>query len=226
MRMKHLEVDQPQVHDLLQIDQPLLSSACEPEPSWVLETLRACPWVVVRRAQALPGQIAVGVRGATRSERWGAFCAERSVSKIVRPEELLFFSRPSNYVLRTPALRALQEMGQRWEDLTLLWGPGGSVGFELASGRPVTTEESDLDLVIRAPRRIAVEEARSLLDRTIGLETKIDVRVETSLCGFSLEEYVKASSAAILLRYSDGVRLGEDPWLTAVERRHVGQVES
>jgi phosphoribosyl-dephospho-CoA transferase len=57
-----------------------------------------------------------------------------------------------------------------------------------------------------------VEEARFLLDRTRGLEANVDVRVETPMCGFALEEYASASSAKILLRYQDGVRLGEDPW--------------
>jgi phosphoribosyl-dephospho-CoA transferase len=75
----------------------------------------------------------------------------------------------------------------------------------------VTTQASDLDLVIRASQRIGGEEARFLLDRTLGLETKVDVRVETPVCGFSLEDYVTAS-AKILLRYADGVRLGVDPW--------------
>jgi phosphoribosyl-dephospho-CoA transferase len=103
-------------------------------------------------------------------------------------------------------------MSERWADLTLPWGPGGSVGFELASGRKVTTQASDLDLVIRAGNKIDVEEARFLLARTFGLEAKVDVRVETPVCGFSLEEYVSASSAKILLRYPDGARLGEDPW--------------
>jgi hypothetical protein len=36
--------------------------------------------------------------------------------------------------------------------------------------------------------------------------------VETPVCGFTLEEYATARSAKILLRYPDGVRLGEDPW--------------
>jgi phosphoribosyl-dephospho-CoA transferase len=103
-------------------------------------------------------------------------------------------------------------MKDRWADLTLPWGPGGSVAFELASGRSVTTEASDLDLVIRAGQRIGAEEARFLLDRTFGLEATVDVRVETPVCGFALEEYVQASSPKILLRYPDGVRLGEDPW--------------
>jgi hypothetical protein len=36
--------------------------------------------------------------------------------------------------------------------------------------------------------------------------------VETPLCGFALEEYALASSSRILLRYAEGVRLGNDPW--------------
>ena len=196
----------PQVHDLLQINQPSLM--CTGERSWVRQTLLECPWVVVRRAQAAPGLIAVGVRGNARSERWATLCERSQVSKIVRPEELL----PANDVRRTPARRALQQMKDRWADLTLPWGPGGSVAFELATGRTVTTEASDLDLVIRATQPIAHEQARSLLERTLGLDVKVDVRMETPVCGFSLEEYVLASSAKILLRYPDGVRLGEDPW--------------
>jgi phosphoribosyl-dephospho-CoA transferase len=50
------------------------------------------------------------------------------------------------------------------------------------------------------------------LDRTLGLEAKVDVRVETPLCGFALAEYALASSPRILLRYAEGVRVGEDPW--------------
>ncbi len=168
-----------------------------------------CPWVVVRRAQVATGVIAIGVRGDHRSERWAAFCEKAMVREVVRPEELL---RTPGDNGRTQALRALQEMGERWADLTLPWGPGGSVGFELASGRKVTTEMSDLDLVIRAQQRITAEEATFLLDRTRGLEATVDVRVETPVCGFSLEEYASSSTAKILLRYPDGVRLGGNPW--------------
>ena len=199
----------PQVHDLLHINRASLGSGCAAEPSWVRQTLLDCPWVVVRRAQSAFGHIAVGVGGDSRSDRWAASCEMSLVREIVRPEELLLRDSDAQ---RTPALRALQEMTERWADLTLPWGPGGSVGFERASGRKVTTEVSDLDLVIRAKEKIGVEEARFLLDRTFGLEAKVDVRVETPVCGFSLDEYVAASSAKILLRYADGVRLGQDPW--------------
>lgn len=207
--MKRSEVHHPRVHDLLRIEPASLTSGCVAEPPWVRQTMPACPWVVVRRSQAVSGLIAVGVRGDNRNERWAAYCEKSLVREIVRPEELL---RTSIDVRRTPALRALQEMSARWADLALPWGPGGSVGFELASGRQVTTEASDLDLVIRAQQRIAVEEASCLLDRTRGLEAKVDVRVETPVCGFSLVEYASASSAKILLRYPDGGWLGADPW--------------
>jgi phosphoribosyl-dephospho-CoA transferase len=210
--MKRSEVPNPQVHDLLQIDRASVNSEFAAEPSWVKQAMLECPWVVVRRAQATSGLIAVGVRGDSRGERWAASCNKSLVREIVQPHKLLLRDRNSNDTRRTPALRALQQMSNRWADLGLPWGPGGSVGFELASGRQVTTERSDLDLVIRALQRITVEDARALLDRTVGLEARVDVRVETPVCGFSLEEYVSASSAKILLRYPDGGRLGKDPW--------------
>jgi phosphoribosyl-dephospho-CoA transferase len=206
------EIGDPQVHDLLRIDRDCLTAGRVAQPSWVRESPITCPWAVVRRAEAPAGQIAVGVRGATRSERWGGYCARSLVSKIVRPAKLLVLAQSSSRTPRTPALKVLQEVIERWRDLTLPWGPTGSVGFELASGRQVTTQASDLDIAIRAPCRIVVEQARSLWDRVTGLQTKVDVRVETPECGFSLEEYVCTSSGRILLRYPDGPRFGDDPW--------------
>jgi phosphoribosyl-dephospho-CoA transferase len=168
--------------------------------------------VVVRRSRAPAGQIAIGVRGAARNERWAGFCSESVIKKIVRPAELLVLSGISAHIRRTPALQALEEVIRRWQGLTLPWGPTGSVGFELACGRQVTNEASDLDIAIYAPNRVAPEEARSLWDRVKGLHAKVDVRVETPKCGFSLSEYAHASFSRILLRYPDGIRLGEHPW--------------
>jgi phosphoribosyl-dephospho-CoA transferase len=210
--MKVSEIDAPQVHDLLRIDAHAFTADSIPQPAWVRETLTYCPWVVVRRGQPPVGQIAVGVRGATRSERWSGFCAEHLIKKVVRPEELRVMSRSSTYVHRTPALRVLREISEKWAELGLPWGPTGSAGFELATGRQVTTEASDLDIAIRAVDRMVVEQARCLWDRVSGLQTKVDVRVETPECGFSLEEYVCTSSGRILLRYPEGPRFGDDPW--------------
>jgi phosphoribosyl-dephospho-CoA transferase len=207
-----LEFDSPQVHDLLEIESGCLASGSIAQPPWVRKMLIDCPWVVVRRALAPGGHIAVGVRGADRSGRWAGYCAERHVKRIARPATLLALGRTAGHIYRTPAFVALREVIKKWRGVPFLWGPTGSVGFELATGRPVTTEASDLDLAIRAPSPIGVEQARWLWDRVLGLQTKVDVRVETPLCGLSLEEYACASPAQILLRFPDAPRLGDHPW--------------
>ncbi|MBV8488665.1 MAG: malonate decarboxylase holo-ACP synthase [Planctomycetaceae bacterium] len=206
------EIVRPEVHDLLQLNPDSLDAACIGSLPWVKRSLSLCPWVVVRRAQAPPGQIAVGVRGSSRSERWGSFLSTELITRVVSPTEFLTVARLSAHRARTPALDTLQRLMEQWCDLTLAWGPTGSVGFELATGRPVTTSHSDLDIAIRAPHRIAVEQGRSLRNRATGLQTRVDIRVETPNCGFSLKEYLCASSARILLRCADGLRLGDNPW--------------
>ena len=212
--------DRPCVHDLLQIEPNDLDASSAAE--WVKEALVSCPWVVVRRLHVPAGQVAVGVRGNTRGERWGGFVRESVIRKIVRPPEVLARAQSSAHDFRTSALRVLPEVAERWRDLTLPWGPTGSVGFELATGRQVTTETSDLDVAIFAPERFSVELARSLWERVIWLETKVDIRVETPQCGFPLHEYVRTSAGKILLRYPDGPRFGHDPWCARPNTTPIG----
>jgi phosphoribosyl-dephospho-CoA transferase len=111
-----------------------------------------------------------------------------------------------------PALRTLSLLAERWRSLDSVWGPGGSVGFELATGRHIVTPQSDLDVVIYAHRRMTVNEARLLRDSTQGLPAPVDIRVETPICGFSLLEYASRAPAPILLRTTSGALLGADPW--------------
>jgi|HubBroStandDraft_2_1064218.scaffolds.fasta_scaffold125585_2 phosphoribosyl-dephospho-CoA transferase len=181
-------------------------------PPWVNQRLSECPWVVVRRARAPTGMIAVGVRGDTRSERWGGYAHQSAIEQIVEPNELIGLLRTSTGADRTPPIQLLEKVIERWQGLTLPWGPTGSVGFELASGYRVTTPHSDLDIAIRAPERISVHLAHSLWERVMGLRPKVDVRIETSECGFALEEYVRRPSTRILLHYPGGARVGDDPW--------------
>jgi phosphoribosyl-dephospho-CoA transferase len=203
------KTDDLKVHDLLQIDPD--SFLGDTAPSWVNQALNSCPWVVVRRARASAGELAVGVRGDTRSQRWAGFLSKDLIGKVVRPADLLLveqFSAPRV----TPAIKVLQQVIDRWRDLTLSWGPTGSVGFELATGSPVTSDASDLDIAIRAPARITVERARALWQRVVGLQTRVDIRIETPVSGFSLQEYACTSSTRMLLHCPDGERLGNDPW--------------
>jgi phosphoribosyl-dephospho-CoA transferase len=203
-------IDNPQVHDLVEIDPDSFSETAA--PGWVLPALHSCPWAVVRRVPSAAGEIAIGVRGNTRDKRWGGFISKNSVSSIVPPTDILARHSSSTPISRTPAMRALQQVIERWQGFDLPWGPTGSVALELVTGGQITRESSDLDIAIRASSRLSVEQARSLWHRIVDLHPRVDVRVETPECGFSLQEYACFSPQRILLRYPDGVILGDDPW--------------
>jgi phosphoribosyl-dephospho-CoA transferase len=206
------EAHSVRTHDLLEIDANVFISENAAAPKWIEEVLRQGPFVVVRRGRASDQEIPIGVRGAERNQRWGAFCHPTWVKSILTPPQLLTRAVPSLRADATPALRALQLLEDRWIDLDHPWGPGGSVGFELATGRHVVKPESDLDIVICPEGKITREQATSLCARTMNLSVAVDIRVETLACGFSLTEYARAGTASILLRTPDGLELRNDPW--------------
>jgi phosphoribosyl-dephospho-CoA transferase len=216
----------PRIHDLLDIDTERFLEANSSVPAWVAKSLRHAPFVVVRRGpiSAVQG-IAVGVRGPQRNERWPALCHPDLFRSVLTPPMLLTrlvtaspsapASRPTPPIRvgAIPALRTLTLLADRWKALDFPWGPGGSVGFELATGRPVATPQSDLDIVIYAETRMTHDEARVLHESARGLPAAVDIRVETPTCGFSLTEYANAAPLApILLRFAAGTALGPDPW--------------
>ena len=206
-------------HDLLEIDAKQLISSQAFAPQWVKAELSQNPFVVVRRGLATGYEIPIGVRGTERNQRWAAFCHPNFVNSIFTPQQLLNRAIPTSRASAIPALRALNLLKDRWMDLIFPWGPGGSVGFELASGSQAAKPESDLDIVIYADRSMTVAEAKSLWDRAMNLPAVVDIRVETPVCGFSLREFASQSPAAILLRAPGGIVLGTDPW--GVELRSV-----
>jgi phosphoribosyl-dephospho-CoA transferase len=210
--MFHGEGHSVQTHDLLEIDAKQLLSSQASAPQWVQGELRKSPFVVVRRGPAPGHEIPIGVRGTGRNQRWATFCHSKLVKGVLTPSQLLSRAIPTSREDAIPALRALHLLKERWMERTLPWGPGGSVAFELASGRHVVMPESDLDIVIYAERRMTAEEAKSLRDRTVNLPVIVDIRVETPVCGFSLREFASRSPAAILLRAPSGIVLGRDPW--------------
>lgn len=203
------------IHDLLEIDARAFIEASPSAPDWVVESLHAAPFVVVRRAPEVQGLVAVGVRGEARSQRWAGACVPSWIRSVLTPVELM--SRVRSALTRAPTIPALRSLtlladNPTWSSLPHTWGPGGSVGFELATGRPTARLQSDLDLVIYANARLCAEEARRLQAATQNLPSAVDVRVETPVCGFSLAEYASQAPAPILLRTTSGVMLGSDPW--------------
>jgi phosphoribosyl-dephospho-CoA transferase len=199
-------------HDLLEVDPERFLSLHASAPEWVAAGLRRVPFLVVRRGLATGDAIPVGVRGPERNQRWASFCELGLVKSITTPPQLLKRRVPASRADSVPAFGSLSLLKDRWTGFGCPWGPGGSVGFELATGSHVAKLESDLDIVIYADEPITTDEAKSLYTSASGLPTAVDIRVETPAYGFSLKEYASQSPAPILLRTRHGVRLGSVSW--------------
>lgn len=178
------------VHDLLRVRR----LRCSVAPDWVVESLRTAPWVVVRRACAPAGRIAVGVRGPTRAQRHPLIVDPEDVIERVAPQQLTdAFPRRD-----LPAFRALDVVRRTVGPTGLEWGPTGSVGFELATGRPCVREDSDLDIAVFVDR----------LDAASGLTSLpgVDCAIETPSGAVALAELVRGAEQ-VLLKTADGPRL-------------------
>jgi phosphoribosyl-dephospho-CoA transferase len=221
--MFHCEPHSVRTHDLLEIDANQLIAAQAAGPKWVEESLRRSPFVVVCRGRATEQEIPVGVRAPERNQRWATFCPPKLVRSILTPPQLLTRNVPIVRAEAIPALRAFNLLKDRWMHLGRPWGPGGSVGFELATGNLVANEQSDLDIVIYADTRMTAGEAKSLCAQTMGLSAVADIRVETHVAGFSLTEYARAGFTGILLRTPDGHVVGNDPWDEELRTRDARQ---
>jgi phosphoribosyl-dephospho-CoA transferase len=199
------------VHDLILLRTKSAVTSAEGEPACPYLNPNQRPWVVVRRGRISDGLIPVGVRGPQRHERCAGFTRLSEVLEIRQPDQLrLTLTDDPRRALQ--AFRTLSYLESRLAGLDMSWGPGGSVGYELASGIPAVRADSDLDFILFAPKQITIEEAQDLWRMISSAPGKVDVLVETPCCGFSLEEFVTTSHRKILLRTSDGRILGSNPW--------------
>ena len=201
----------PKTHDLLHLSCLELEQPDAFKPEWLDAVLKGCPWVVVRRAVSHAKQVPVGVRGKERAQRWAGFVNPEQIAQIVSPNQL----RESAVERSRRGLRAFHSLRFLKTKAALKgldWGPGGSAGFELASGRPTVTEASDLDIIIRAPEPFDRAFANSIRIQLEGVPTRVDVLIETPYCGFSLNEYAHSPSDKVLVRTDTGRILAADPW--------------
>ena len=196
-------------HDLLRLHAPGTLRCEEPLPAWAFAALTGSAWVVVRRAPTPAGRVPVGVRGRSRDERFGAFVACACVAACLSPEDLAA-AKGWRGAPRTPALRALDPVDELLGGLDLMWGPTGSAGFELASGVAATNDQSDLDVLIRAPLPMPLEEAREARDRLARLPVRVDAQLDVPAGAVSLDEFARGGE--VMLRTPDGPRLVRFPW--------------
>jgi phosphoribosyl-dephospho-CoA transferase len=204
-------VDTLHVHDLILLRGESAIISHERGPACPYLNPNRSPWVVVRRSRISNGLIPVGMRGPQRHERCAGFTGLSEVLETRRPDQLrLMLAEDSRGALQ--AFRTLSYLESHLLGLDMSWGPGGSVGYELASGIPAVRADSDLDFILFAPRKLEIAEARNLWRTISSAPGKVDALVETPFCGFSLQEFVTTSPRKILLRTSDGRVLGSDPW--------------
>jgi phosphoribosyl-dephospho-CoA transferase len=208
--------DSAPTHHLIRLREPIQLTIDGPVEAWVEPVLRRVPWVVVRRGLVRGGLMPVGVRGSVRSQRFAAFVAVAEIADQLSPEELT----DSGHVIEQrrqdtiPALAAFDRVAPLLIHRGYQWGPGGSVGFEIATGIVTATASSDLDLILRQECRLEKNKAIDLLTALAeaAAPARIDVMLETPSGGVSLAD-VATRSSQVLVRTPCGSRLSVDPWM-------------
>ncbi|TBV06864.1 malonate decarboxylase holo-ACP synthase [Stutzerimonas kirkiae] len=180
----------------------------EDAPAWCRTALEASPPVVVRRAPARDGMVAVGLRGNSRGERLAFWMPLADVSRSLMPEQLRACGdRPRDL----PVWHAARQARTVLERIGLAWGITGSAAFELASGQIVTHSGSDLDLLLRTERRLSRTLAQALLQGLHSTACRIDVQLQTPAGGVALAEWA-GQAVRVMIKTSEGPRLSADPW--------------
>jgi phosphoribosyl-dephospho-CoA transferase len=204
-------------HDLLFLRHPdaFEACACNTRPGWLDAAWLARAPVVVRRAVAEPGRVAVGARGLQRNERCAGHAALADVARRVTPHDLARVTRDdpdrlAGAASTLPCIAELLSLAPRLDALGLEWGPAGGAGFWLASGLQVLRPTSDLDLLVRAPRRLGPDTFAALRRLVDAASCRVDIQVDTGDGGFALMEYARGGK--VLLKTDHGPRLLIDPW--------------
>ncbi|WP_096199600.1 malonate decarboxylase holo-ACP synthase [Bacillus sp. FJAT-45350] len=189
-------------HDLLEINNHLDLFSYTAVPEWVAKSLNEAPFVVVRRASSPKGLVAVGVRGTTRSERFAAFLPMKRIVNQITPEKLA--NERSWKGIDKDLFETLERVAQIMQRYTLFWGPVGSSGFELASGKETVTKTSDIDIIIRPVENLSIDLAQKLEKEFFKLPIRIDTQVEILEGAFLLKEYATSEGKSVLFRTNEG----------------------
>ena len=198
------------VHDLLWISKGAELWSLH-QPAWVRDALRQSPVVVVRRAEAPSGFIPVGIRGIRREQRYAAFLRKDDVLGCRTPESLAAGQawHESSAALPLPLLDALKVVSELSKRKNLVWGPIGSVGYQLATGMPAASVASDLDLLVRCNDLLSHTCLQTLHAIQSGM-VRLDVSLEGPQGAVALDEYLHNPQA--LIKTIRGPRIAAFTW--------------
>jgi phosphoribosyl-dephospho-CoA transferase len=196
-------------HDLLRLKN---GSRLADLPEWAIRSLHQTPFVVVRRSTINGDLIPVGIRGATRDQRHAAFVQADNIESVITPESLVAArSWKSPRCRAHAAFTALDRIASAATDIDLTWGPGGSAGFELATGTHTLTTSSDVDIIVYPDDRHTRDALTSFRDAVSDANIRVDILIEAELGAAALDEWI-ASPQRVLIKTNDGPRLGEFSW--------------
>ena len=213
--MASLSLARPAPHDLIWLADPRRSLAGVALPDWVSLAALATTPVVVRRDACRADAIPVGLRGASRAERFGTWIAPADVARVVTPVDIAnarAWRRPELATLA--AIRTLDAAADALDAHQIRWGVGGSAGFTLASHVNVLHTQSDLDLVVYADHPLPQADIDLLAALQDAGPARIDIQVDTPQGGFSFLEW-RRKRGKVLLKTAHGPRMCADPWQSA-----------
>lgn len=192
------------VHDIVKFESIEHLEKSIPIPDWAIGSPASKNFAVVRRMPIMDNKVPIGLRGDTREQRFGTFIDKNNILEVITPPSLV--NRIENFNNK-PYYAALKSMKEQFEKMDILWGPTGSVGFELATSIKVTKKSSDIDLCIymkQIQRELLMEIWRFLE----GLNQRVDVQVEIASVGaFLLNDYVKHEKSGFIVRTPYGPQL-------------------
>ncbi|MBU8908282.1 malonate decarboxylase holo-ACP synthase [Desertibacillus haloalkaliphilus] len=189
-------------HDLLEIRGQNDLVSYNPLQEWINQSLSEAPFVVVRRASAPQGFVAVGIRGSLRNQRFAAFLPTDCIVRRITPEQIAYKKRWRK--VNKDIFHNIESVSRLMNRYALQWGPTGSCGFELASKKETVTATSDIDIIIRPIEQFTIELAQKLESDFNKLPFRIDTQVEISEGAFSLSEYANSKRKPILIRTING----------------------
>ncbi|MGN2483203.1 malonate decarboxylase holo-ACP synthase [Acinetobacter calcoaceticus] len=176
-------------------------------PLWVKEVLQRGDPVVVRREITPVDQVAVGIRGQFRHQRYAAQMPRSAITKQLKPEALTHVNTQQFEHL----VERLQSISNIMKNFSGYWGYTGSFGFELATGIETVTQQSDIDLLIRAEQPFTKKQAVELLENFQQAGLNVDIQLQLPQGGMALKEWAR-NSGKVLLKRAEGAVLVENPW--------------
>lgn len=176
-------------------------------PLWVKSVLQRGDPVVVRRAITAADQVAVGIRGQFRHQRYAAVMPRSTITRQLKPEAL---TQVAIHQFKHLAER-LQSISSIMKNFSGCWGYTGSFGFELATGIAAVTAQSDIDLLIRTEQPFAKQQAIELLENFQQAGLNVDIQLQLPQGGLALKEWAR-NSGKVLLKRPDGAILVGNPW--------------